>query len=105
MTDPDLSIGSLNDRAHQDEILEAVMTNAEASESDDLEKRVAQFHALKLPGQPVMMHMGTLYLIHDLWREVQRLRAALEKANAEIKWLTENWRAFDKSQREKAKES
>jgi len=43
---------------------------------DDLEKRVQQFNTLSLPGQMRVMHMGTSYLVHDLWREVQRLRAA-----------------------------
>jgi hypothetical protein len=41
---------------------------------DDLEKRVQQFKTLQLPGQPIGMHMGTAYLVGDLWREVQRLR-------------------------------
>jgi hypothetical protein len=42
---------------------------------DDLKKRVEQFQALQLPGQLQMMHMGTLYLVNDLWKEVQRLHA------------------------------
>ncbi len=42
---------------------------------DDLEKRVEQFNALELPGQPQGMHMGTMYLVGDLMREVKRLRA------------------------------
>jgi hypothetical protein len=41
---------------------------------DDLEKRVKQFNTLSLPGQSMSMHMGTLYLVNDLWREVERLR-------------------------------
>jgi hypothetical protein len=41
---------------------------------DSLEERVRQFQMMKLPGQPMGMHMGTAYLINDLWREVQRLR-------------------------------
>jgi len=41
---------------------------------DDLEERVQKFTTLSLPGQPVMMHMGTARLVSDLWREVQRLR-------------------------------
>ena len=43
---------------------------------DDLEKRVNQYNTLSLPGQPMGCHMGTSYLINDLWREVKRLRAA-----------------------------
>lgn len=42
---------------------------------DDLEKRVNQFSLLQLPGQPMAMHMGTSYLVNDLWREVRRLRS------------------------------
>jgi len=45
----------------------------------DLESRVRKFHAMELPGQPMVMHMGTIYLVSDLWTEVQRLRAQLEK--------------------------
>lgn len=45
---------------------------------DDLQNRVEKFQALELPGQPMGMHMGTLYLVNDLWLEVQRLRKTLE---------------------------
>ena len=41
---------------------------------DELEERVRKFNSLSLPGQPMGMHMGTSYLVNDLWREVQRLR-------------------------------
>jgi len=44
--------------------------------SDDLEDRVKKFNSMALPGQPMMMHMGTNYLVNDLWREVTRLREA-----------------------------
>ena len=44
---------------------------------DELEKRVQQFNSLSLPGQGVSMHMGTSYLVNDLWREVQRLRKVI----------------------------
>ena len=44
----------------------------------ELEKRVELFRALELPGQPKMMHMGTSYLVNDLWREVQHLRSLVE---------------------------
>ena len=37
----------------------------------DLEKRVEQFNALQLPGQPTSMHVGTYSLINDLWRELK----------------------------------
>lgn len=42
----------------------------------NLEERVRQFELLQLPGQPQMMHMGTSYLVGDLWREVKKLREA-----------------------------
>lgn len=44
-------------------------------EADKLQERVEKFSALELPGQPPVMHMGTSYLVNDLWREVQRLRS------------------------------
>jgi hypothetical protein len=40
---------------------------------NDLEERVKQFEILSLPGQPKMMHMGTSYLVGDLWRMVKEL--------------------------------
>ena len=45
---------------------------------DNLEERVKQFEMMRLPGQPRSMHMGTSYLINDLWREVKKLRGALD---------------------------
>jgi hypothetical protein len=42
---------------------------------DELKERVDKFHALQLPGQPMMMHMGTSHLVSDLWQEIRRLRA------------------------------
>lgn len=44
---------------------------------DDLQERVEKFQAMELPGQPIGMHMGTMYLVNDLWREVRRLRDAV----------------------------
>lgn len=41
---------------------------------DDIEERIMQFRTLTLPGQPQAMHVGTLTLVADLWREVQELR-------------------------------
>ena len=45
----------------------------------DLKSRVDDFNMLRLPGQPMGMHMGTSYLVNDLWREVDALRAELAK--------------------------
>jgi hypothetical protein len=47
---------------------------------DDLKERVEKFQALELPGQPMMVHMGTFNLVLDLWREVERLRAHVSAA-------------------------
>ena len=46
---------------------------------DSLEERVKQFEMMRLPGQPRAIHMGTSYLINDLWREVKKLRGALDE--------------------------
>lgn len=46
----------------------------------DLKERVDKFNGLSLPGQPMAMHMGTSYLVNDLWREVQRLRGEPQPA-------------------------
>lgn len=51
-------------------------------EKQDLETRVQKFNSLQLPGQPMAMHMGTSYLVEDLWKEVQRLRAELQVVSA-----------------------
>ena len=45
---------------------------------DSLEERIKQFEMMRLPGQPRAIHMGTSYLITDLWREVKKLRGALD---------------------------
>jgi len=44
----------------------------------DLQQRVLQFGMLKLPGQPRIMHMGTSYLVNDLWRELKKLNEPKE---------------------------
>jgi len=55
------------------------------SKMDDLKNRVTKFHCLQLPGQPRSMHMGTAYLIEDLWKEVQKLREKIDKLCASPK--------------------
>ena len=47
--------------------------------SGNIEERYRQFQVMELPGQPRSMHMGTSYLVNDMWAEIKRLRAALEK--------------------------
>jgi len=59
--------------------------------TDNLEERVHKFNALQLPGQPIGMHMGTSYLVNDLWREVKRLRDGFR----EIKKATVDGRVCD----------
>lgn len=48
-------------------------------EKESLEERVKKFERMEIPGQPIAMHMGTLYLMKDLWQEVQRLRQKVEE--------------------------
>jgi len=50
---------------------------------DDLRKRVEAFQLRELPGQPLMMHMGTLYLVNDLWRALQESTAEARPATQE----------------------
>ena len=50
-----------------------------------LEERINQFNAMSLPGQPMGMHMGTSYLVNDLWREVQRLQEQVAILEAELR--------------------
>lgn len=38
---------------------------------------VAQFHTRQLPGQPAAMHMGTFYLVNDLWVAIRDAQAAV----------------------------
>lgn len=39
-----------------------------------LEERVLAFSQRRMPGQPQFVHLGTSYLVNDLWHEVQKLR-------------------------------
>ncbi len=48
---------------------------------EKLHEQVRQFQTLTLPGQPIMMHMGTLYLVRDLMRAVEQLVAQLRQAD------------------------
>lgn len=51
---------------------------------DDLADRVEKFQTLRLPGQLPAMHMGTSYLIDDLWRAVKELRAEVDELVGQI---------------------
>ena len=45
---------------------------------DNLKERIMQFRTLSLPGQPMGMHMGTSYLVEDLWRAVKELKEQVD---------------------------
>lgn len=45
----------------------------------EVRERVRQFQALELSGQPLRMHMGTAYLVHDLDRLVARIPSMQEE--------------------------
>jgi hypothetical protein len=47
--------------------------------AESLEDRVTQFRCLELPGQPMSMHMGTSYLVNDLWNKVKEQAAEIER--------------------------
>jgi len=46
-----------------------------STDNHDLDERVFQFRLMELPGQPMMMHMGTSRLVNDLHAELKRVRA------------------------------
>ena len=46
---------------------------------EELNTRRRDFSLLQLPGQPMMMHMGTSHLIDDLWNEIVKLQEELDK--------------------------
>lgn len=48
----------------------------------NFEERLNKFRRLELPGQPPSMHMGTAYLVEDLWKEIVALRAELAKTKS-----------------------
>ena len=52
---------------------------------EDLKKRVDDFNSLRLPGQPFGMHMGTSYLVNDLWKEIQKRDNDLRKLIEELR--------------------
>ena len=49
----------------------------------DLKERISKFDMLQLPGQPQGMHMGTAYLIGDLWSEFQKFRTSMRDRSIE----------------------
>lgn len=63
--------------------------------SDDLKSRVDQFHRLQLPGQPLMMHMGTSYLVNDLWKEIEKLRGHKAKMAEVLEFYKSEWEKWE----------
>lgn len=63
--------------------------------NDDLEQRIEQYQCFELPGQPMTAHMGTSYLINDLWKEVNRLRAELGALRAHLRQHIRMYRVDD----------
>ena len=49
-----------------------------------LDERVFQFQCLELPGQPMMMHMGTSHLVSDLHGELKRVRKLYDELIYEV---------------------
>lgn len=50
-----------------------------AERFEDLRDRVNKFNMLQLLGQPQGMHMGTSYLVGDLWHELRRFMVELKR--------------------------
>lgn len=57
------------------------------SDKRDVLDRAVDFSMLRLPGQPMGMHMGTSYLVNDLAAEVRKLRAA----NTGLMAVAQDW--------------
>lgn len=57
----------------------------------DLQSRVELFNTLQLPGQGMSMHMGTSYLVNDLWRTVERLEKERFKYETALMLIGENY--------------
>jgi hypothetical protein len=53
-----------------------------STDNHDLDERVFQFRLMELPGQPMMMHMGTNRLVNDLHAELKRERARVADLEA-----------------------
>jgi hypothetical protein len=53
-----------------------------SNDNHDLDERVDQFRLMELPGQPMMMHMGTHRLAQDLHAELKRVRARVAELKA-----------------------
>jgi hypothetical protein len=49
------------------------------SDKPSLKTRVNQFLTMQLPGQPMMMHMGTSYLVQDLWNTLNNLADEIDE--------------------------
>lgn len=50
----------------------------------ELEIKINKFKLLQLPGQPLSMHLGTLYLVNDLWTELKKRAGENVGVNADV---------------------
>ena len=57
---------------------------------EELKDRVIKFKCIELPGQPMMMHMGTSYLVNDLWSALERQEKEIEAQATEIEALRQD---------------
>ena len=62
---------------------------------EDLKERVDQFRTMSLPGQSMGMHMGTAYLVADLWTTIESKNAMLEAKEKTIAGMEEDIEEMD----------
>lgn len=60
---------------------------AEDVDLRELKTRVDQFNRMQLPGQMQMMHMGTSYLVNDLFRALSDVMEEREILRNKLKEL------------------
>jgi len=60
-------------------------------DEETLDERVTQFTMMKLPGQPMSMHMGTSYLVNDLHKEVKQLRSEQDRLQTALTEITDGF--------------
>jgi hypothetical protein len=73
-----------------------------STDNHDLDERVFQFRLMELPGQPMMMHMGTNRLVNDLHAELKRERARVAELESVLVRGVEGEEYFWRDDAEKA---
>lgn len=58
------------------------MVDNRESKVKELKERVLKFQMLELPGQPMGMHMGTMYLVGDLMRTVEEFADEIKRTTS-----------------------